>query len=592
ISTNDMRALIGDDTDDTIHVSTQEAAFGGKGDDTITGGNGNDLLYGGDGNDTIYGNAGNDTIIGGAGDDFLRGGTGNDVFIWGAGDGNDIVSEGYDHGSDRLKLRDLNASDLQFTQSLTNPRDYVITNKTTGETVTLELSYRENGAGKNQGVNFIEFADGTIWDQNTMRAHAVLLGTSADDVITGDDHYGERIDGGDGDDTINGLRGNDTIIGGAGDDLLRGGSGNDIYVFEHGFGQDEVSDSSGTDIIRFQDGITLSDLKIVNVNGDLKFYLIDPSKPDQPIEDIKNVLTIKNSTQIERFAFADGNDIAKIKVLTDGRLELSGNVGSELIIGSNHDDHIIGNAGNDTIIGGAGDDFLRGGTGNDVFIWGAGDGNDIVSEGYDHGSDRLKLRDLNASDLQFTQNLTNPRDYVITNKTTGETVTLELSYRENGAGKNQGVNFIEFADGTIWDQNTMRAHAVLLGTSTDDVITGDDHYGERIDGGDGNDTIYGNAGNDTIIGGAGDDFLRGGTGNDIYVFEHGFGQDKVSDFATGAGLNDIIRFDAELFANFTSILAATNDIGEDTVIKLDDENSITLMGVSKADLHEDDFQFF
>ncbi|MES0872388.1 DUF4214 domain-containing protein, partial [Pseudovibrio sp. SCP19] len=37
ISTNDMRALIGDDTDDTIHVSTQEAAFGGKGDDTITG---------------------------------------------------------------------------------------------------------------------------------------------------------------------------------------------------------------------------------------------------------------------------------------------------------------------------------------------------------------------------------------------------------------------------------------------------------------------------------------------------------------------------------------------------------------------------
>ncbi|WP_245008838.1 calcium-binding protein [Pseudovibrio brasiliensis] len=566
--------------------------LGTSADDVITGDDHyGERIDGGDGNDTIYGNAGNDTIIGGAGDDFLRGGTGNDVFIWGAGDGNDFVSEGYDHGSDRLKLRDLNASDLQFTQSLTNPRDYVITNKTTGETVTLELSYRENGAGKNQGVNFIEFADGTVWDQNTMRAHAVLLGTSADDVITGDDHYGERIDGGDGDDTINGLRGNDTITGGAGDDLLRGGSGNDIYVFERGFGQDEVSDSSGTDLIRFQDGIMLSDLKIVSVNGDLKFYLIDPSQPDQPIEDIKNVLTIKNSAQIERFTFADGNDVAKIKVLTDGRLELSGNSSSELIIGSDHDDRIFGNAGNDTIIGGAGDDFLRGGTGNDVFIWGAGDGNDFVSEGYNHGSDRLKLKDLNASDLQFTQSLTNPRDYVITNKTTGETVTLELSYRENGAGKNQGVNFIEFADGTVWDQNTMRAHAVLLGTSADDVITGDDHYGERIDGGDGNDTINGLRGNDTIIGGAGDDFLRGGSGNDIYVFEYGFGQDEVSDFATGAGSDDIISIDAELFADFTSVLAATKDVGGDTVIKLDDENSITLKGVSKIDLHVDDFQF-
>lgn len=54
---------------------------------------GNDVLNGGAGNDTIDGNGGNDTITGGLDDDVLTGGEGFDTFVFGAGDGNDTITD-------------------------------------------------------------------------------------------------------------------------------------------------------------------------------------------------------------------------------------------------------------------------------------------------------------------------------------------------------------------------------------------------------------------------------------------------------------------------------------------------------------------
>lgn len=45
-----------------------------------------------------------------------------------------------------------------------------------------------------------------------------------------------------------------------------------------------------------------------------------------------------------------------------------------------------------------------------------------------------------------------------------------------------------------------------------------DHIGDRLDGGNGNDTLIGGSGNDTLIGGAGSNDLRGGAGYDTAVF--------------------------------------------------------------------------
>ncbi|MDR1274802.1 MAG: putative Ig domain-containing protein [Candidatus Accumulibacter sp.] len=67
--------------------------YGEGGNDTLSGSNANDGLYGGDGNDSLIGNAGNDILDGGAGNDFLGGGVGSDTYQFGAGWGQDSLSD-------------------------------------------------------------------------------------------------------------------------------------------------------------------------------------------------------------------------------------------------------------------------------------------------------------------------------------------------------------------------------------------------------------------------------------------------------------------------------------------------------------------
>lgn len=66
---------------------------GGAGNDRLYGERGNDLLDGGAGRDTLYGGSGNDILQGGAGRDNLYGGFGSDTFVFGEGDGRDIVRD-------------------------------------------------------------------------------------------------------------------------------------------------------------------------------------------------------------------------------------------------------------------------------------------------------------------------------------------------------------------------------------------------------------------------------------------------------------------------------------------------------------------
>lgn len=85
---------------------------GGAGDDDIAGNLGYDHLFGGDGRDRIHGGAGDDRVAGGAGRDWLAGGTGDDqlwggrsadIFVFGDGDGRDMVHD-FLAGHDRLVI--------------------------------------------------------------------------------------------------------------------------------------------------------------------------------------------------------------------------------------------------------------------------------------------------------------------------------------------------------------------------------------------------------------------------------------------------------------------------------------------------------
>ena len=248
--------LSGDAGDDRL--------YGGAGDDELWGGDGRDYLYGGDGDDTLRGGAGSDSLHGGDGDDTLHadsgdslhGGAGNDTYLFGAGDGNTRV-DNHDTGTGRhdvLRLLEgIASSDVTASRShglwYPNYNDLHLTIGSTGEVITVSNYFRGDGAG-GYALDAIEFADGTSWDVDTVKAK-VLQGTDGDETMTGfasDD----VMNGGDGNDTIWGEDGDDTLHGGAGRDYLLGGNGDD--TLHGGAGRDSLFGGNGDDTLNGGDG--------------------------------------------------------------------------------------------------------------------------------------------------------------------------------------------------------------------------------------------------------------------------------------------------------------------------------------------------
>jgi hypothetical protein len=105
------------------------------------------------------------------------------------------------------------------------------------------------------------------------------------------------------------------------------------------------------------------------------------------------------------------------------------------------------------------------------------------------------------------------------------------------------------------------------------------------------DALIGTASDEILQGSSLDDDFTGGGGDDLFQFKDGDGGDTINDFTAGAGSDDRLDVSDFGFTDLADLLAATNDAGADTVISLDADDSVTLIGVQKADLHEDDFLF-
>ena len=211
---------------------------------------------------------------------------------------------------------------------------------------------------------------------------------------------------------------------------------------------------------------------------------------------------------------------------------LRGGPGDDLIDAGNGGDHVNAGDGNDTVLGGNGDDTLIGGRGNDVLMGDNGDdflvggkGNDLLQG--DNGNDTLR----------------------------------------GGLG-----------DDTLLGGN---GNDVLMGGKGNDVLMGE-NGNDTLNGGLGNDRLFGGDGRDTLRGGAGDDVLFGGKGPDTFVFGPNFGKDVVADFAK----EDVVEFQNSAFHDFHDIVAAAHQVGADTVITVDAQDTVTLANVSVQQLRE------
>lgn len=76
-------------------------------------------------------------------------------------------------------------------------------------------------------------------------------------------------------------------------------------------------------------------------------------------------------------------------------------------------------------------------------------------------------------------------------------------------------------------------------------------------------------------------------GRDNFVFTTSFGHDTVTGFDFGG--DDIIKFDTSMFTSLQDVLDHTADVGGNAVITASATDTITLQGVTKAQLNQSDF---
>jgi Ca2+-binding RTX toxin-like protein len=553
--------------------------------DIVNGAADADLLVGGAGDDSIYGLDGGDVLVGGEGFDYLEGGRGSDVYRFALGDGFDTINAFSEDGTaqDVLELAVLPGQVSVYRSA----KDLYIGLSETGEQITI-LNWFDGAAHQ---LHHIAFADGTIWD-----AAAILSGlaaaTDGDDAVFGT-AGADVLAGLAGSDAIYGLNGDDVLDGGAGEDYLEGGNGRDVYRFGIG---------SQTDLINaFSDSAVAQDVLELGVNpGEV---IVSRGIEDLYIElaATGELVIIQrwfngSAYQLDHVLFADGTtwDAGTLEALlptaqpTESGDWLWGGSGGDVINALDGDDFIAGVGGNDSLYGGLGNDVLEGGYGDDALDGGEGDdylyggfGNDVYVFGYGYGSDWIEEQfDQTPGNHDVVRMAAGVAPEEVTVTTDGFSVFLWLSGGKDRIGisgwliyPEYRIEAVEFADGTVWDVETIFAKlsgaqgpSMILGTPSADLLQGtsasdrieglgDDDVvfaGEGADkvlGWSGDDTLYGEAGNDDLSGGEDGDFLSGGEGNDTL---HGDSGDDVLDGGEGRDVliggtgNDTYIIDDEL----------------------------------------------
>ncbi|RUR71925.1 proprotein convertase P [Variovorax guangxiensis] len=576
---------------------------GGDGNDVLNGGSGADYLKGGAGADSLYGESsrfvygmsGDDVLDGGAGNDLLDGGEGSNTYLFGKGDGQDIIRKAlaWSSGTNTLQFKaGVTPSDIEVTQS---GWSLVLSIAGTADKITVENFLYQNEIPSTQNpLQQIKFADGVVWDLQTIK-EKMFAGTSGVDFITGT-ILADTIFGQAGNDSLNGLAGDDTLDGGLGNDDLNGGVGKNVYLFGKGDGQDTLNSYSDSAVgklntLKFKQGVAPSEI-VVSQSDNHIILSIAGTQDKVTVRDFLYQGSTANAyNPLQMVVFADGTawdlDAIRNKVFagTANADKITGSTGADVISGQAGDDSLSGGDGDDLLDGGAGKDTLAGGAGNNTYLFGKGDGEDSLSSFLVNTTGMLNT-------LKFKEGVA-PSEIVLKQfgsalifsiAGTADKITVQ-DFMAGGSVTNSynPIQQVQFFDGTIWNLDAIKSR-LFAGTAGDDTISGtngaDAIYGQNgidslsgrdgddlLDGGAGNDTIFGEAGNDTMNGGVGNDFLSGGvgddifdggagndnqyggTGNDTYIFSRGSGQDSVIEEDATLNNVDVAKFGADISAD-------------------------------------------
>lgn len=373
-----------------------ENAVGGSGDDTLTGNDAWNTLDGGTGDDSYFGGIGNDTIIDEDGANTFDGGTGTDTL-------------------------DLRAA-------------------TAGWSVGLG-----NGVASYSGIF------------STVVSIENVYGGSGNDVFIGNT-LGNRLEGGDGDDSLYGGDGVDTFEDYFGGNAIFGGNDRDTLDLSGGGSRWTVDLVAGTFV---KAGIVST------------------------VSDVENVLGGSNDDTIT------GDDEDNTLYGGDGDDVMAGGLGANILYGGDGDDTLTSTLGLDELFGGNDEDTFVTGTFG-VTIDGGGSDDTVFASTF------VGTNDLDGGDATDTIDWSASFE-------NGLTFDLAAGTVADAFGSDRMANF-EHLTGTDGDDT-------ITGTSAANTLDGGDGL-DTIYGGAGNDILYagaGNGGQENLYGGADVDILYGGT---------------------------------------------------------------------------------
>jgi Ca2+-binding RTX toxin-like protein len=254
-----------------------------------------------------------------------------------------------------------------------------------------------------------------------------------------------------------------------------------------------------------------------------------------------------------------------------------------------------GSSGNDTLTGTTGDNILDGGPGGIDFINGLA-GTDTVSYATATQGVQIYLDQQDGWDgtaMDFLGSMENARGSAFNDYIVGDGGDNVL---DGGVG---GTDFLIGGGGfdTASYQTSTAAMQIYLDQQKSwDGVTVD--FLSSIERGVGsafNDTLAAAASGSTLDGWVGNDNLFGGAGADTFEFETlgkrmDLGADQIFGFQHGTD-KIAIGNDVGFLHAFADIAAHAVQSGSDTLIQINDQSSIRLVGVNLVDLTASDFQF-
>jgi Ca2+-binding RTX toxin-like protein len=525
-------------------------------------------------NSFFINNPGDNVLVGGGGSDVLEGRSGADVLVGGTFTGDfdfDYASYESSPAAVTVRLRGIGGSD---TQTL-----IATGGDATGDVLvgiegligsrfgdTLTGNSLDNILAGGLGSDVLDGKGGTD-TADYSRDHFFDLGDTADQVVV---RLGLNGDSGTGQEfklvaqpfgpplpvqvstdtlisieNVTGTAGNDTLVGNERDNVLDGRGGNNSL--DGGFGNDTLIGGPSNDTAAF-------------FSHDLALGAQQPFG-----EQITISLGLNGADgHATRSDFVSNFGPISFQVVESDTLRSIENV-----TGSNRPETINGNEQDNVLEGRGGNDIINGGAGNDTYV---------MTGGLALGADRF------FNDGGIDKVLINSLSDLVSATRDGNDLAVTLvngSFRVVDHFKGHPIRTLTTLDG----RSVTLSDSLVGGNGPGIIAAG--NGGQTLNGNGGDDFLFGGNGPDRLIGGTGNDQLTGGNGPDTFVFGPGFGHDVITDFTHP----DRIEFDGGLFGNFQAVKAASQQVGNDAVITLDADDTITLQGVALKSLRASDFDF-